>query len=53
MLQWITLDGVSSLGARQRGSADDLLVVPRQNNDISFTANTAVQFTARARGLYL
>ena len=53
MLQWITLNGVSSLGARQGGSADDLFVIPRRNNAISFTANTAVQFTARARGLYL
>lgn len=53
MLQWITLNGVSSLGARKSGSADDLFVLPRKNNDIAFTANTAVQFTARARGLYL
>ena len=53
MLQWITLNGVSSLGARQGSSADDLFVLPRKNNDIAFTANTAVQLTARARGLYL
>lgn len=53
MLQWITLNGVSTLGARQSGSADDLFVLPRQDNAISFTANTSVQIQARARGLYL
>lgn len=53
MLQWLTLNGTSAVNARQSGSADDLFVVPRRDNAISFTANTAVQFTARARGLYL
>lgn len=53
MLQWLTLNGVSAVNARQSGSADDLFVLPRRDNAISFTADAAVQFTARARGLYL
>lgn len=53
MLQWITLNGVSSLAARSRASADHLFVAPRQNNQITFTANTAANVRVSARGLYL
>lgn len=53
MLQWITLDGASSLGARTRESADQLFVVPGQANSISFTANTSVAVEVSARRLFL
>lgn len=53
MRQRITLDGVSSQDARTRDSADDLFVYPRQDNEISFSANTDVNFYVNTRGLYL
>ena len=52
-LQWITNDGTSALQYRTAASADDLYVYPRQSNTITFTANTAVSATFKARGLYL
>lgn len=53
MLQWITLNGVSSQSKRSGGSANDLFVYPHKNNAVSFETNVSSDFTARARGLYL
>lgn len=53
MLQWITLNGVSSQGARTRASADNLYLYPNQINAVTFSAGAAVTVQAGARGLYL
>lgn len=53
MLQWITADGASALSCRDAASADDLWLLPGQDNAVAWSADAACAVTFEARGLYL
>ena len=48
----IESDGVSLLGYRTGESADDLLLIPRQANEITALFNVSCSYTFKARGLW-
>ena len=48
----IDADGVSLLAYRTGDSADDLLLIPKQTNEITFTFSASCAYEFQARGIW-